>query len=157
VPFTLFFFFLVLFCKSIINNPSLSMFICNSIKTFHFFFAFIQLHYKWFFLLDFLLHSIANIFLDVFTFMFCLLLFLFNFIFLSLYSFHFFFYVLQFVRFIRCPSKLISSPITILCYRCILHKESMQLNGKNLYYKTNLPIISFLACLHLLHPCPNVF
>lgn len=50
-----FFFFFWFFCNSIINNPSLSMFICNSIRAFHFFFAFLQLHHKWFFLLDFLL------------------------------------------------------------------------------------------------------
>jgi hypothetical protein len=29
---------------------------------------------------------------------------------------------LQFVRFILCPSKFISSQIAILCYRCVLHK-----------------------------------
>lgn len=49
-----FFLFFWFFCN-FISNPSLSMFICNSIKAFHFFFAFIQFHHKWFFLLDFLL------------------------------------------------------------------------------------------------------
>ncbi len=54
VPFRFFLFFWF-FGNSIISNPSLSMFICNSTRAFHFFFAFLQLHHKWFFLLDFLL------------------------------------------------------------------------------------------------------
>jgi len=130
-----FFFFFWFFCNSIMH-PSLSMFICNTVRAFRFFFAFLQLHHKWFFLLDFLLQLHSIIFLDVFTFTFCLLLFLFNFILLSLYSFHFLFYVLQFVRFILCPSKLISSPIVILCYRCIYIKN--QCNSMEKIYITKL-------------------